>query len=105
MSGTGSTRFVAPLAMPPVRRRTQLKEKAKTRPHKQIALRLPAAKTRTHKQIARRLVPAGSGVLGAVPKGKDYQSATTGGKKKVDVDAYCHVVRGTERHAHWAVDL
>ena len=70
---TPSSRLVAPLA----RRRTQLKEKAKHRPHKQIARRLPA----------------GSGVLGAVPKGKDY-ALTEGGKKKTDVDAYCQAVRG-----------
>ena len=71
---TDQARLVAPLA----RRRTQLKEKAKVRPHKQIAKRLPA----------------GSGVLGAVPKGKDYTSATKGGKKETDVDAYCQAVRG-----------
>jgi hypothetical protein len=59
-------------------RPTQLKEKGKTRPHKQISRRLPA----------------GSGVLGAVPKAKDYASAKKGGKKQVDVDAYCQAVRG-----------
>ena len=35
------------------------------------------AKTRPEKQIARRL-PAGSGVLAAVTKGKDYSSAKNG---------------------------
>jgi len=74
MPGTGSAPLVAPLA----RRRTQLKEKGKTRPHKQIVRRLPA----------------GSGVLGAVPKAKDYASAKKGGKKQVDVAAYCQAVRG-----------
>ena len=69
-----SSRLVAPLA----RRRTQLKEKGKVRPHKQIARRLPA----------------GSGVLGAVPKGKDYVTATARGEKQVNVNAYCKAVRG-----------
>jgi hypothetical protein len=50
------------------RRRTHVKEKGKARLHKQIAHRLPA----------------GSGVLGAVP---GYASATAGGKKKVDMEA------------------
>ena len=67
-----SARLVAPLA----RRRTQLKEKGKTRPHKQIVKRLPA----------------GSGVLGAVPKGKDFTSGGT--KQAVDINAYCEAVRG-----------
>ena len=69
---------MAPIIAPLARRRTQLKEKAKTRPHKQIARRLPA----------------GSGVLGAVPKGKDYVKAKKGGKKETDLDAYCQAVRG-----------
>ena len=34
------------------------------------------------------------GVLGAVPKGKDYAKTKKGGKKQVDVDAYCQAVRG-----------
>ena len=67
----------APLVAPLARRRTQLKEKAKIRPEKQIARRLPA----------------GSGVLAAVPKGKDYASAKRG-KKTVDIAAYCQAVRG-----------
>ena len=75
MAATGSAGLVAPLA----RRRTQLKEKGKTRPHKLIAKRLPA----------------GSGVLGAVPKGKEYASAHNGRKRKqVDIRAYCQAVRG-----------
>ena len=60
------------------RRRTQLKEKGKTRSHKLIVKRLPA----------------GSGVLDAVPKGKDYASAQQGKKKQVDIGAYCQAVRG-----------
>ena len=71
---TTAARLVAPLA----RRRTQLREKGKTRPHKQIA----------------RREPAGSGALGAVPKGKDFTSATGRKKQKTDVDAYCKAVRG-----------
>ena len=74
MPATGSAGLVAPLA----RRRTQLKEKGKTRSHKLIVKRLPA----------------GSGVLGAVPKGKDYASAQKGKKKQVDIGAYCKAVRG-----------
>ena len=69
---------MAPLIAPLARRRTQLKEKGTTRPHKQISRRLPA----------------GSGVLVAVPKGKDYATAKKGGKKKADVKAYCKAVRG-----------
>ena len=65
--------LVAPLA----RRRTQLKEKGKTRDNKQMVKRLPA----------------GSGALGAVPKGKDFTSST-GGKEKMDLDGYCNAMRG-----------
>ena len=68
-----SARLVAPLA----RRRAQLKEKAKTRPYKQLARRLPA----------------GSTVLGAVPKGKDFAMAATGKRRKTDINAYCQAVR------------
>ena len=75
MSDTKGRGLVAPLA----RRRTQLTEKGKHRPHKQIARRLPA----------------GSGVLGAVPKGKDYASASNG--KKTNINAYCQAVRGATR--------
>ena len=71
--GTASERLVAPLA----RRRLQLKEKGKVRPHKQIARRLPA----------------GSSALGSVPKGNDYASAQSGKKQKTDVAAYCKAVR------------
>ena len=39
-------------------------------------------------------LPAGSGVLDAVPKGKDYASAQQGEKKQVDIGAYCQAVRG-----------
>ena len=73
--GKNATTLAAPLA----RRRTQLKEKGKTRPAKQIARRLPA----------------GSGALDAVPKGKDYAAVTKNGKEQVDVNAYCQAVRGT----------
>ena len=69
---------MAPLIAPLARRRTQLKEKGTTRPHKQISRRLPA----------------GSGVLGAVPKGMDYATAKKGGKKMTNVTAYCQAVRG-----------
>ena len=71
---TASARLVAPLA----RRRTQLKEKSKVRAHKKIKPRLPA----------------GSGVLGAVPKGKDFARTQGGKKQKTDVHAYCKAVRG-----------
>ena len=74
MPATGSAGLVAPLA----RRRTQLKEKGKVRAHKQIAKRLPA----------------GSGALGSVPKGKDFARAQGGTKQKTDVDAYCKAMRG-----------
>ena len=63
---TPAASLVAPLA----RRRTQLKEKGKTRAHKQIVRRLPA----------------GSGALSSVPKGKDFASAQSGKKQKTDVD-------------------
>jgi hypothetical protein len=40
-----------------------------------------------------RRLPAGSGALGSVPKGKDF--ARAGAKKqKTDVDAYCKAMRG-----------
>ena len=54
MSERGGRALVAPLA----RRRIKLEAKGKTRPHKKIARRLPA----------------GSGDLASVPKGKDTLS-------------------------------
>ena len=55
MVATASRALVAPLA----RRRTQLQEKAKYRPEKKIARRLPA----------------GAGALAKIPKGKDFKGA------------------------------
>ena len=40
-----------------------------------------------------RRLPAGSGALGAVPKGKDFASAN-GKKQKTDIAAYCKAMRG-----------
>ena len=70
MSERGGRALVAPLA----RRRIKLEAKGKTRPHKKIARRLPA----------------GSGDLASVPKGKDY----VGGSKSGGVEEYCAAVRG-----------
>ena len=70
MSESGSRALVAPLA----RKRIKLEAKGKVRPHKQIARRLPA----------------GSGDLASVPKGKDY----VGGKKSGGVEEHCKAVRG-----------
>ena len=55
-------------------------------------------KSRSHKKIARRL-PAGSGDLASVPKGKDYA------KKSGGVEEYCSAVHGateTFKEAHRA---
>ena len=71
MVATASRALVAPLA----RRRTQLQEKAKYRPEKKIARRLPA----------------GAGALAKIPKGKDFKRA---GRKQTDITAYCKAVRG-----------
>ena len=70
MSERGSRALVAPLA----RRRMKLEAKGKFRPHKKIA----------------RQLPAGSGDLASVPRGKDY----VGGKKSGGVEEYCKAVRG-----------
>ena len=69
------SRVVAPLS----RRRTQLKEKGKSRPHKKIAPRLPA----------------GAGALDALPKGKDYMASASNPKRKqTAITEYCKAVRG-----------
>ena len=62
-----------------MKRRAQLKEKSKTRPEKKIAKRLPA----------------GSGALGSVPKGKDFITQASGqkGAGHADITAYCKAVR------------
>ena len=73
MVATASRALVAPLA----RRRTQLQEKAKYRPEKKIAGRLPSG--------------AGALPLAKIPKGKDFKR--TGGKQ-TDITAYCKAVRG-----------
>ena len=70
------SRVVAPLS----RRRTQLKEKGKSRPHKKIAPRLPA----------------GAGALDALPKCKDYMASASNPKRKqTAITEYCKAVRGT----------
>ena len=72
---TPPSRLVAPLS----RRRTQLKEKGKSRPHKKIAPRLPA----------------GAGALDSLPKGKDYMASASNPKKKqTAITEYCKAVRG-----------
>ena len=82
---TPPSTLVAPLA----RRRTQLKEKSKWRPHRAI-----------HKRL-----PAGASDLANVPKGKEFKMALPTGEGGTDVQAYCKAVRGatdTFKDAHRA---
>ena len=67
----------AKLLAPYARRRTQLKEKGKTRPHTAIVKRLPA----------------GSGDIDTIPKGKAIMAASVSHER--GVDEYCKQVKQT----------
>lgn len=71
----------AKLVAPLNRRRTQLKEKGKTRSSKMITKRLPA----------------GSGALKAIPTGKDFTMTTkdAAGSEQVNIKEYCKAIRST----------
>ena len=79
----------AKLVKPLQRRRTMLHEKAKVRDNKKMAKKLPA----------------GSGALTNVPKGKDFTTMATIGKTQTNITAYCKAIRSsteTFKDAHRA---
>ena len=69
----------AKLVKPLQRRRTMLHEKAKVRDNKKMAKKLPA----------------GSGALTNVPKGKDFTTTATIGKTQTNITAYCKAIRSS----------